>query len=750
MLNGNILDVYPDPTKNVMISWIITDGKAIRIEDAFEPSFFVYAPKNNLYNVAEILQDLPQVKQVHITQKKIVLGSQKHHHVLEVTPRRLGDLTAVATMIDLWGGFHTYHLFNVDIRLPTRYLHTKGVFCNASVGWDGKQFHDDQWALDYDRPSFTSIYLAIHHNSSGTIAAYNDPIAHISINDTTIAEENETDTILAAVKEIQRVDPDFIYTQQGDSVLFPYLAYRAHQLGIYTQVTLGRESHTKTAYLRPTKQSKSYFSYGQIIYRPAFYTLQGRIHIDTTHSFLYGESGLHGLLDISRCSNIPMQLLSRLGPGTAISQIQVNEATNQGYLIPWKKNMPEGWKTGRELLAADRGGLILEPAVGLHEGIVELDFASLYPNIMLRYNISPETLLCSCCPSSHLRVPQLGYHICVNHRGLLPTVLEPILRRRFCFKARSKNNYYDREYYKELQGAWKWVLLVCFGYTGYRNARYGRIECHESITAFSRDILLTAMEVAEAAGYSVLHGIIDSLWIKRNQPEVTPTQLARLISKRTGIKMDVEGRYKWIVFLPSKNGDVGALNRYYGLFDTNELKIRGVELRQHNTPVFLQTVQQAMLDVLSLAHTAAEFRDLIPAAVATLVDYGKKITQGSITLNHLAYTTRVSRAITDYKVNTLVKAALLQLRDIHITIEPGQSVRYIVTDEHAQTYTQRVCVAEQIRGDEPVDVDFYLRQIAKCGESILIPFGYTMEKLETLLQKLKYRENHHVSILSGM
>ena len=66
----------------------------------------------------------------------------------------------------------------------------------------------------------------------------------------------------------------------------------------------------------------------------------------------------------------------------------------------------------------------------------------------------------------------------------------------------------------EMQQAWKWILLVCFGYTGYRNARFGRIECYESITAFSRDILLIAKETVEQAGYKVLHGIIDSLWIK--------------------------------------------------------------------------------------------------------------------------------------------------------------------------------------------------------------------------------------------
>jgi DNA polymerase elongation subunit (family B) len=161
-----------------------------------------------------------------------------------------------------------------------------------------------------------------------------------------------------------------------------------------------------------------------------------------------------------------------------------------------------------------------------------------------------------------MRVPQLGYHICTKQIGLLPEVLKPVIYRRFLYKARSKNNKYDSQMYKDLQQAWKWLLIVCFGYTGYRNARYGRIECHESITAFARDILLDAVEVSEKAGYTVLHGIIDSLWIQSTKHNVDPKKLSRSIGEKTGIRMDVEGRYKWIVFLPSKQYDVGALTRY--------------------------------------------------------------------------------------------------------------------------------------------------------------------------------------------
>jgi DNA polymerase elongation subunit (family B) len=341
----------------------------------------------------------------------------------------------------------------------------------------------------------------------------------------------------------------------------------------------------------------------------------------------------------------------------------------------------------------------------------------------------------------------LGYHICSHHLGLLPEVLKPILFRRFCFKARARNKNYDTVLYKELQQAWKWVLLVCFGYTGYRNARYGRIECYESITAFSRDILLTAVETVEKAGYSVLHGIIDSLWVKPKKNCKSPYRLSRMISNNTGVRMDVEGHYKWIVFLPCKEIDVGALNRYYGVYDTDEVKVRGVELRQKSCPIFLKNMQKDMIDVFSKANNSDEFLKSIPNVLDVIKDYGMKIIKNRVNPEELIIKTCVSRDVSEYKVNTMVKSALFQLRDAGISPEPGQSIRYVVRDEKSRDYRKRICIAESLEDNDKIDVDFYLRQVAMCGESLLVPFGFTDERLYDMLQKIRIRERLNVSIL---
>ena len=117
---------------------------------------------------------------------------------------------------------------------------------------------------------------------------------------------------------------------------------------------------------------------------------------------------------------IPLHEASRASIGKCLTSLHLYNATKKEILIPWKPILNEHPKNLLELFLADRGGLILEPEIGLHEKIAEFDFVSLYPNIMLKRNVSAETILCDCCfDNPKFRVPELNYHIC-NKNGLIP------------------------------------------------------------------------------------------------------------------------------------------------------------------------------------------------------------------------------------------------------------------------------------------------------------------------------------------
>jgi DNA polymerase-2 len=308
-------------------------------------------------------------------------------------------------------------------------------------------------------------------------------------------------------------------------------------------------------------------------------------------------------------------------------------------------------------------------------------------------------------------------------------VLRPVLERRFEFKRKAKDKTLpesERAVYKQMNDILKWLLVVCFGYTGYRNARFGRIECHEAITSYAREILTHAANISESLGFRVLHGIVDSLWV---QGRGDLDRLCKAIGEAIGIRIVLEGRYRWIVFLPNKTNGAGALNRYYGTFEDGEIKVRGIELRRTDTPQYFRKVQEAMLKVLSEATNAQEFMKKVPVAVEVLKGFSKEVLSGSIDPKQLVFTHRVSQTLAEYRHLTDHVAALKQLDARGFTVQPGQAVRFVITNGASDDWRDKVAVAEFIDGNTAYDRQKYLEHLCRCGESMLLPFGYSMDRL---------------------
>jgi len=726
MKKGWLFDIYPDYDNDQIVLWLKTENGPERLTAEYYPTFYVHGALDELRELKERLRILSSIKSMGFERKRIHLGEHKETELLSVTMSKYSELRSVARIIDASGDYRAYKLYNVDFELAQRYLCEQGVFPFAYVEVDDAlnfELLDDRWALDYAMPPLKTAVLSAKVKPRKRIPNLDDPLAELHIDDITL-EGEEREVLIGLVDTVKELDPDVIYTDSGDTFLLPYLYHRARTNELSNEFQLGREAQG----LQPTRKGKSYFTYGQIRYRAPYYGLKGRVHLDRKSSFMYVESSLYGLIDIARISGVPLQTSSRVTPGTAISTMQVNQAVRDGYLVLWKKNIPERFKTAEELLVSDRGGFIYDPKVGIHDGVVEIDFTSLYPSIMVKYNISPETIFCECCTDSKIVVPKVNYHFCEKRTGLIPKVLEPVVQRRIEYKRMSKEGGPNAEIYAARSNVLKWVLVTCFGYTGYKNARFGRIECHESINGFGREIMLQASQVAELYDYEIIHGIVDSLWLKPNGYD-DHERVVRLIAKYTGLPLSLEGVYKWIVFPPNKGNEAGALNRYYGLFEDGELKVRGIELRRHDSPQIIRDLQRDALKTLSSARNSKEFLEKIPAVLDVLKRYARSIEDGEYPLKDLILTKRISRGLYEYEQFNDQVAALRQLKDEGVDLHAGEMVRYMICDSGSKDYRKRVKLLELLEGDEKYDTNRYLEIAARAVESILLPFGYGMEKL---------------------
>src|SRR5262249_18011725 len=156
-----------------------------------------------------------------------------------------------------------------------------------------------------------------------------------------------------------------------------------------------------------------------------------------------------------------------------------------------------------------------------------------------------------------------------------------------------KNKIYDAR-----NTALKWILVTSFGYLGFNNAKFGRIDAHMAVCAFARQILLQAVRISERHGFRVLHGIVDSLWIyKKGATKKEMLKLKSEIEQKTGFDMSLNV-YKWLVFPSSKENETMPIaNRYFGAFEDGKLKMRGIELRRHDTPWFFKRCQMEILQL---------------------------------------------------------------------------------------------------------------------------------------------------------
>jgi len=724
-----------------MTVWIITEnGERVRLTDKFQPKIYVSGKMANLSKLTDQLATSKSVASWQYVEKFADFMENKRSKVLEITTTDCRRIPYFARKLLRLGGYKKFRLHNVDVPDAQAYLYDRDIFPLAHLGVSVQGDRLAYWLLDsvenvdYTIPPLRLMGMQVKIATDRPIPSFDDPIGSIILecNGESIVIENgdESEKILKMVEEIKKKDPDVIFTRGGDSFLFPYLARRALVNGVLNQLVLGREDVPLKA---KKKHGITFFSYGRVYFKAPMRRLYGRIHVDEENTFIYSACGLDGLIEVSRTCRVPLHRAARASIGTIMSSLQLYQAVNDDILIPWKKREPEAFKSAWELLVADRGGFIFEPKLGIHDGIAEVDFSSMYPTLMAKRNISAETVLCKCCPDSGLRVPELGYNVCEKREGIVPRTLKMILKKRATYK-RLRDEAEDpklRQLYNRRQDALKWILVTCFGYLGYKNARFGKVDAHIAVCAFARDALLKTVRMAEERGIEIVHGIVDSLWLKKDGASPREyVELCRAVSKEIGVQLNVEGRYRWIVFLPSRmHVEVPVLNRYYGVFESGKVKVRGIEAVRRDTPPFIKRAQMDMIRVLAKAPNSEAFVERIPESLEVLRSYVERLRRGDVDVQDLIIAKQLSMHPERYAHDVFQAIVAKQLMKEGIEISGGQTVRYLITDANNKRPSRRVKAAELINAETRFDAEKYVDMLVLAATNILSPFGYSQDQL---------------------
>lgn len=210
---------------------------------------------------------------------------------------------------------------------------------------------------------------------------------------------------------------------------------------------------------------------------------------------------------------------------------------------------------------------------------------------------------------------------------------------------------------------------------------------------------------------------------KKGTTESDYMELKRAIEKETKFSNSFEGVYKWIVFLQSKkSNDLPAANRYFGVFQDGSTKIRGIEVRRHDTPPLFARFQQEILKIMAKGNNVAEVKSLMHEVRQTFEHFANDIKNGQILIRDLVFTKHLSKDSGQYDKNTIENYSILQLFYEGKSLKAGQTLLYVITDYKRR----RTTPIELIDDTTSIDAKRYIEILAEVCNSLTAPFGYTV------------------------
>ena len=670
---GWLFDLYEH--KDGIVLWLVgEDHKPRSFTQSFPVTFYVGGPFHRLRQVWKFLREKPV--RLGRTQRQDLHEGIKD--VLEVNVLNPSFLDALFKEVNQ--RFPDLLYYDTDLPLILRYAAAFGVFplgrCRVEVeqGWTISRITplDKPWELDPNLPQLRVLEIRPDRDPFHTGPRYlRVKFGHFHYQ---LSLDDPRQLLFSLNGILRQFDPDVILTSYGDTWLFTYLESISRQTGIPFNPN---RDLARTAY---RKREISFVNYGQAHYRGEQVHLFGRWHVDDKNCMTFGDYGLIGAIEQTRVTCLPVQEIARRSPGAGIAAMQNLTALRRGILVPYQQQKGEVPKTYSQLVVSDRGGLVFEPLRGVFPNVAIIDFVSMYPAIIVEYNISPETVGVE--ERDALEIPEMGIKIS-SRDGLVPAALKPMVEKRIQVKELlQKIDRNDNRYarYKAYKNALKWLCVVAYGRLGFANSTFGRINSHEVVSFIGRKLLLRAKAIVEDHGFTVIHAYVDSLFICR--PDATKEEdfqpVLDAVKQETKLTIELEAIYPWMAFVSSRqNPRLSVANRFFGLQSDGNYKIRGLASRREDTPSFVTEAQIQILQILAKEKDPEQLVRLLPEVLQVVREKISALSHRRISIEELLITQTLSREICEYRVPSPAARAANQLQAIGKNLQMGQRIQFL-------------------------------------------------------------------------
>ena len=463
------------------------------------------------------------------------------------------------------------------------------------------------------------------------------------------------------------------------------------------------------------------------------------------------------IIVIARIGRLSIDDIARFGVNQWIRGMLYYEHRLNGFLIPRRDELQEKGTASTTAIIKEkkyRGGLVVEPKLGIHFGVVVVDFASLYPSIIKVHNLSYETVNCvhqSCKEDPKQKVPGTTHWICKVNRGLTSLLIGSLrdLRVNY-YKHLSKNKSItpeERQLYNVVSQAIKVILNASYGVMGAEIFPLYCLPVADATAAIGRVTTTSTIERCKEIGIEVIYGDTDSLFLK-NPSSNKVEEISLWARTRLGVDLEIDKQYRYVVFSELKKN-------YLGVLTDGTVDVKGLTGKKSHTPPFIRNAFYEILSILSKVDSEKDFESAREKIKNIIQENAKGLELKKIPLNDLSFNVMVNKSPEKYgkkmsnnqttknialhgkekEVETFkglpqhIKAAKL-LTDNGRSIKAGDIISYVKTKSGDGVKPVELAVAEDI------DIEKYLATMEATFDQLLSSLNFNFK---TLLGKPRQR-----------
>ena len=745
------------------------DGNGKRVvvlERNFRP--YVYVLPVNEKFMQQIAKEIEKIKAkyniiaVEEVWKKYFGRDVKVLKVTLFNPRQVPNLRETLSKIR-----GVREVLEADIRFYMRYMIDNEIF---PCCWHEVEVEElpnkNKWQVDH-------VYLAkstpvrIEHQETPNLRIYafdiecynvlgepnplRDPIIIISvmkdngeIKVLTAKDKDDHELLLDFVRDLKNYDPDIIVGYNSNRFDWIYLRERAKHIKVRLDVTraggqpaqsvyghfsvVGRanidlfdfaeeigEVKVKTLeniadYLGVKKKSERVLIEGAFIYRYWDEPLKRSLLLqysqdDVESTYGLAEKFLPFAVQLSNIVGLPLDQVGAASVGYRVEWHLMRQAYKFNELVPNRVERP---------YETYRGAIVLKPKPGIHKNVAVLDFSSMYPNIMIQKNISPDTYVPPYEQVDENKVfiaPEVGHRFYRDPPGFYKKVLERLLKARKLIREKMKKldpSSLEYRILDERQKAIKIIANATYGYCGWSGARWYKREVAEATTAWGRKLIKDTINYAKKLGLEIIYGDTDSIFAYYDKEKIE--KLINFVEKDLGFDIKIDKRYCKVFFTEAKK-------RYCGLLEDGRIDVVGLEAVRGDWTELAKEVQEKVIEIILKKENPYD-------AVSYVREVIQALRRGEIPLHKLIIWKSLSKSLQDYEVEAAHVVAAKKLMELGYKITKGEKVGFVVCKGSGEKLSSKVKPYIMIRDINEIDEEYYIKkQIIPAAMRILSYFG---------------------------